>query len=339
MADSPQKICICSMLKNESKIVERMLEGCFEAIESEGSDFKLDSVCITDTGSTDNTIQIAKEWCLKKKINCKVVSENWKNFGVNRTNSLLNCKLFFPKVDYYLLVDGDMVLRVGNPLSLKKKLNEYSYIFEQKNDSHSYYNTRLISSKAVYRCVGSTHEYWGDVYCPGKEKYDGFYFEDVGDGGSKSDKYERDLRLLLTGMRSNITPDYLQGRYMYYLGQSYQGKGEHCKSDYWLQRKVEFGGWDEEVFYSMYQTAENMYNRGGKYVEKSIVLYLKAWNYRKIRAEPLYGAARAARICGLKDVAREFIRMGTMIKKPDDILFVKDDVYNGKLFNEELSKL
>lgn len=345
MADEQinNRICVCSMLKNESKVVERMLNGCFESLNFKCPDqtkpFELSAVCITDTGSTDGTQEIIRKWCSDRKIPFRIVSENWTNFGVNRTQSLVNSKLFFPDVDYYLLVDGDMELKVGDVSKLNQKLTENSYILLQKNSGSCYYNTRLISSKAIYRCVGSTHEYWGDVYHPGKQKFEGFYFDDHNDGGSKSDKYERDLRLLLRGMRENITPDFVRSRYTYYLGQSYQGKNEHDKSDYWLQQKIKTGGWDEEVFYSMYQTAENMYKRGGKHIEKSIVLYLKAWNYRPRRAEPLYGAARAARECGMKEVAKNFIKIGIEIPKPEDILFLNEGVYNGKLFNEELSKL
>jgi len=329
------------MLKNESKVVERMLDGCLDALRQyDKSKFKLVAVCITDTGSTDDTPKIAKKWAAQKNVKCRVVSENWLNFGVNRTNSLFNAMFLFPDVDYYLLVDGDMVLKLGKDIDMEKKLSGNAYIVEQKNHGSSYYNTRLISSKAIYRCLGATHEYWGDIYCPGRDKFDGVYYDDHNDGGSRGDKYDRDLRLLLQGMRNGITPDYLLNRYMYYLGQSYQGKRNHDLSDYWLERKVKIGGWDEEVFYSMYQIAENMYSRGGKEnLEQSIMLYLKAWNNRPKRAEPLYGAARAAREAELKDLCRMFIKMGVEIPKPDDILFLNEGVYNGDLFNREKSQL
>jgi glycosyltransferase involved in cell wall biosynthesis len=325
------------MLKNEGAVVERMLNGCFDSLKD--SSLKIVALCITDTGSTDDTIAKAKKWSETNNISCRIISESWVNFGVNRTNSLLNAKMMFPDVDYYLLVDGDMVLKVKDKSQLDKKLNCNSYIVEQKNHGSSYYNARLLSSNAVHRCVGGTHEYWSDIHCPGRDQFNGVYYEDHNDGGSRADKYDRDLKILLQGMRSGITPDYLMGRYMYYLGQSYQGKNEHDKSDYWLKRKVEVGGWDEEVFYSLYQTAENMYRRGGRFIEKSIMLYLKAWNNRPTRAEPLYGAARAARISGFKELAKQFISIGVQIPRPKDILFINEGVYDGRLFNEEKSKL
>lgn len=331
------KICICPMLKNEGLIVERMLDGCFNSLKD--SSLKITAVCITDTGSTDDTVENAKKWAEQKDIRCKIVNDSWINFGVNRTKSLLNAKTMFPDVDYYLLVDGDMVLKIKDVSEMNKKLTCNSYIVEQRNHGNSYYNCRLLASKAIHRCVGGTHEYWGDVHCPGRDEFNAVYYEDLNDGGSRSQKYDRDLKILLQGMRNGITPDYLMSRYMYYLGQSYQGKKDHDKSDYWLNRKIEAGGWDEEVFYSMYQIAENMYNRGGRYIEKSIMLYLKAWNNRPKRSEPLYGAARAARLSGLKEVARRFIEIGVSIPRPKDILFINEGVYNGRLFNEELSQL
>ena len=69
-------ICLCMIVKNESKIIERCLNAAKEAI---------DYVSICDTGSTDQTIEIIENWCLENNIEGKVHQEEFKNFCHNRT--------------------------------------------------------------------------------------------------------------------------------------------------------------------------------------------------------------------------------------------------------------
>lgn len=63
------------MVKNEGKILQRCLEaGARHA----------DAVIVCDTGSTDNTREIAENF---KERPTKVVQHEWKNFGHNRSLS------------------------------------------------------------------------------------------------------------------------------------------------------------------------------------------------------------------------------------------------------------
>ena len=61
------------MVKNESAILQR----CYESITP-----FVDEILIADTGSTDNTRELARS------LGAKVVEEPWQNFGYNRTESL-----------------------------------------------------------------------------------------------------------------------------------------------------------------------------------------------------------------------------------------------------------
>ena len=53
------KICLNMIVKNESKIITRLLKSVLPLI---------DSYCICDTGSTDNTIEIIQEFFKGKNI-------------------------------------------------------------------------------------------------------------------------------------------------------------------------------------------------------------------------------------------------------------------------------
>lgn len=69
------KILLTLMVKNESRILRRCLEA--------GSRHA-DAVIVCDTGSTDNTVEIAQGFTERP---LKVVQHEWRNFGHNRTLS------------------------------------------------------------------------------------------------------------------------------------------------------------------------------------------------------------------------------------------------------------
>ena len=77
--NSKPTLCLNMIVKNESKIITRLLDSVLSII---------DCYCICDTGSTDNTIQIITDYFKSKNIPGKVVEEPFKNFCHNRNFSL-----------------------------------------------------------------------------------------------------------------------------------------------------------------------------------------------------------------------------------------------------------
>ena len=105
------KLCLNMIVKNESRIITRMFDSLVSII---------DTYCICDTGSTDNTIEIIKNYFDKKGIPGKVVEEPFKNFCHNRNFALKAC---LGMSEYVLLMDADMKLDVKN--FDKQILNNY----------------------------------------------------------------------------------------------------------------------------------------------------------------------------------------------------------------------
>ena len=68
-------ICLNMIVKNESNIIIRLFDSILPII---------DSYCICDTGSTDNTIEIIKNYFDKHNIHGKIIEIPFKNFGYNR---------------------------------------------------------------------------------------------------------------------------------------------------------------------------------------------------------------------------------------------------------------
>ena len=99
------------MVRNEAAIIGRCIETAMRCPA-----VTLDAVCLCDTGSDDNTVEVVRELMATKTIPLGVFTSEWQNFGHNRTLSFTACQelctsLDWPLEDTYALVlDADMKL-------------------------------------------------------------------------------------------------------------------------------------------------------------------------------------------------------------------------------------
>nr|QBK90112.1 MAG: glycosyl transferase family 2 [Pithovirus LCPAC102] len=322
------KICFCAIFKNESKNVYRCLNGVKNVI---------DYISICDTGSTDNTIELIEQWGNDNNIPTQVHVREFVNFGYNRTLSVNLAKDSFKSADYLLLIDADMVLKINKTWSISKDtLDKSSYMFLQKSDSIEYWNIRLIKANLKWECIGVTHEYWE---CSNSNinrgKINSLWIDDREDGGCKDDKYDRDKKLLEDALKNEDLKDGLKGRYMFYLAQTYKCLNNYSKSIYWYQKRIDHGGWSEELYYSQLQIGLNCERM--KSYERAIGEYLLAWNMRPIRAEPLQHISSLYREQSKHLLSYTFAKIGINIQYPsNDTLFIDYKTYK-YLFHKEIS--
>ena len=92
------------------------------------------------------------------------------------------------------------------------------------------------------------------------------------------------------------------------------------------------GGWDEEVFYSLYQFGV-LANRAGRR-DQAVAALLEAWNYRPQRIEPLYELAWMFRERGVHHAAYMVAQRGVDAPIPPDILFVHRWIYEWAMLFE-----
>lgn len=365
-----KKLCLCMIVKNESSIIER----CLNASKS-----IIDFISICDTGSTDNTPAIIKNWCKENNIPGTVHHEPFKNFGYNRTLAASLAQETYPEADYLLLLDADMVLEV-QPNFDKSSLENDLYLTMQYDNQIKYWLIRLLKTSLPWKSVGVTHEYWDIDHSrlgavqpnyPGTQgRIDSLIIYDQTDGGSRSHKFERDKQLLLEGIKDETTPVDLKARYMFYLAQTFSCLNELEEAIKWYKRRVEAGGWAEEIYYSLFQTGScyerlanissfereqlikdaeenkltvnqsainNLAFQEEQFFSLSIAYYQKAWDYRPTRAEPLYHLAKMHRIKSKNNIALMYALKGKEISFPqEDILFVDYHVYD-YLFDYEIS--
>lgn len=325
--DKDVKICLTMIVKNESKIIERLLDSTKNII---------DCISICDTGSTDNTVAIIESYMQINHIPGKVHHHSWKNFGHNRTLAMESAQKlieelgFNPKMTMLLLLDADMVLNV-DPSFNKNELKKDEYLIVQKDPSIAYYNTRLVRASLPWQSVGVTHEYWSSSTPHTRDRLPTLEIDDRGDGGSKDDKFERDIKLLTQGLKDEPENE----RYIFYLAQSYKCLKDYEQAINLYKKRIEKGGWKEEVWYSMlmigeaYQALNNL--------DLAIKWYLDAYAFNPERAESLQKLSELYREEGKYSLAYMFAKQGSAIPYPkDNLLFISDPIYDYK-FDEELS--
>lgn len=271
------KICLNMIVKNESKIIKRLLETVLPLI---------DTYCICDTGSTDNTIDIIQSFFVDVNMAGKIVKEPFQNFEYNRNYALKEC-YGMKNADYILLLDADMTLCIPNTNSIydfKKSMCKDAYYLLQGNSNIQYQNLRIVKNTGKFSYWGVTHEY---IQTPDNTTIYRIpkvlmYINDIGDGGAKADKFIRDIRLLKDGLVQNPDND----RYTFYLANSYKDSHQYENAIETYKKRIELKGWIQEVWYSYY--CIGLCYKVLNEMEKAIFYWLEGYNRLPERIENLY---------------------------------------------------
>jgi tetratricopeptide (TPR) repeat protein len=314
-------LCLNMIVKNESKIITRLFDSVIPII---------DCYCICDTGSTDDTIKIITDYFTSKNIPGKVVTEPFKNFCHNRNFALQSC---IGMSDYVLLLDADMMLEIKN---FDKKLlnNGSSFNILQGSESFYYQNLRIIKNNGEFKYIGVTHEYIDTP--PNNITYNFdkniLFIRDVGDGGCKQDKFERDIRLLWDGIKEEPN----NARYHFYLANSYHDCGKFGQAINSYKKRIELGGWKEEVWYSYYRIGL-CYKNMGK-MKNAIYYWLNGYDYYSERLEGLYEIISHYRIISKHKLSylfyKEALKILDLNLNRNSYLFLHNDIYTSKIYYE-----
>ena len=287
----------------------------------------IDYWVIVDTGSTDDTIAVIETFFRERGIAGELHQRPWVNFGVNRSEALLLCN---GKCDYVWVIDADDLLVGAFDLS---ELTKDSYLLRFGSD-FSYWRPQIFRVASDWKYEGVLHEYPRCAKADVSEgRIEGAYHIESRRLGSRSrapDKYRRDAQTLEAALQTD--PD--NTRYVFYLAQSYRDAGDQIAALAAYTRRAMMGGWDEEVFYSLLQCARCLEALDAAW-EQALAAYLRCWQFRPSRAEPLYWLAKHYREHGEYELGALFARRAAAIALPEqDRLFIAADVYAWRVKDE-----
>ena len=325
-------IAVLMMLKNESKRLHISLNSIKDVA---------DSLVIYDTGSTDNTIEICKNFCDKHKIPFRLKEGVFVNFCESR-NVSLDFADTFDDIDYLLLMDCNDELRGGEYLqnvateNLKKDASAFLVTQEWFSGAiDSYFNVRLIKTRKGWRYIGVVHEYIAIIDKDTKEDKSvepvkitdkiRLYQDRTQDDDKTGKRFHRDKELLLEEYKKNPK----EPRTVFYLAQTFSCLNDNENAYYYYKLRLSLIGFWEEVFQA--------YLRCGDFSEKlnhdwydSFTWYMKAYEHTE-RVEPLIKIAEHYN--GKKNfiLAYTFLDLACKLKYPEHcILFVDKLAYDYK---------
>ena len=287
-SDSKLSLCLNMIVKDESHIIESTLEKLCAKI-------RIDYWVICDTGSSDNTGQIIKDFFKKKNIPGELHNNKWLNFGHNRTLALEQA---YNKTDLLLIFDADDEL-VGN-INLPDQLLFDRYRIRVGSDIDTrYYRPTLINNRKRFRFKGVIHEF---LHCDGpftETTVHGDYYVSSGKCGNRSidpDKYLKDAIILQNAYNEAIeaNDEFLYMRYAYYCANSYRDQVTMTGDKKWYSEAIKWykvvlthpNQWNQES-YNACRYLYVCYDKLGE-KERGFFYLVESFKYDKERVECLY---------------------------------------------------
>lgn len=321
------KLTLCMIVKNE----EHIIKECIQSVSK-----YIDYYVICDTGSTDKTKEIIKEYFDSQNIPGEIHDHEWVNFGENRSKALALTK---GKTNWVIMIDADDYIEGDMPTNFDNQFDGYTTRIMRGNFEWKRVQIFNMVNK-TWRYEEPIHEYPIAELPMNIGHLDGPYAFQVRTAGyrtiscaTQQEKYWKDYLLLKTEVEKDPTSH----RKQFYLAQSAFDSFKFDIAEEEYQKRVDMGGWDEETFFSQMRVglARELQN---KPVETVTDALLKAWEMRPNRAEPLYHLANVYRKHGRLRAAFMVAFQALSIPKPtQDILFVDNDPYHWGILDEIVS--
>lgn len=255
-------IVLTMIVKNEEHVIERALNSCYTMI---------DSYCIVDTGSTDNTKEKIKNFFDSKNISGKIVDFEFTNFEECRNVSITEGKElgdygFWMDADEQLFLDKNFNKQLFKQFLITNKPDQLQ--LKCKYGAIKYHRSQFYKFDTGYYWYGPVHEI---LKCDKQTKTMEFpfgYALITPDGnswvsGDLSKKYQEHAEILLKYQEENNWED---SRWTFYLAQSYKDAGtirlERDVKDelgidlvkkaikYFEKRISQTNGFYQEIYYS-----------------------------------------------------------------------------------------
>lgn len=342
------KIGLSCIVKNESKVILKMLESVYSII---------DYWHIVDTGSTDGTQDIIKNFFHEKNIPGDLTEITWKDFSTSRNEALKGLK---GKVDWGFWIDADEILEFkNNGHDHKKNLVDKLKKFHELNVDGVFISSKY--GQTIYKRLnffnlnnnewywfGPIHEYLKNNKKESKNTfYDEIYisvgkhFGNSWTSQTTKEKYEKYIKILKEYIEENQDLD--NSRWIFYLAQSYKDTG--CPSYYddvidWYNKRINYHheGYTEEKYISQLNISKfKVISK--KYSESDILFsFLQCSNFNNKRIDHFewvieyYHSKKNWELAYLYS-SYAIKNMLNNISQIESFMFLNSKLYNWKMFD------
>jgi len=297
------------IVKDESHIILDTLSKLLKKIN-------IDYYAISDTGSSDNTINLIEFFFKEKDIPGEIHQDTWKDFGTNRSIAL---KYAFNKADYIFIFDADDSIE-GN-FKLPELVLD-SYMLKFGNQTSAYNRLCLVKGNIQWKYRGVLHEVISADVPVTQGSIDGDYFIISGRTSARNknnNKYLEDAKILEEAYNIALeNNDPLYNRYVYYCANSYHDAGDNENALKWYHKTLTCNGWSEEKYNSCLKIYELTENNSRYYY------LVKSYTYNSRRVE------------GILELIKYYVCNSEYILANNYYLLIKD-YYENEYILDDLS--
>jgi len=239
-------ICFATMCKNEEHCIQETLESVYKYI---------DYWVVHDTGSTDSTCQIVKDFFAAKNIPGELFISEFEGFDINKTKLFDRC---YGKTDYIMHLDADDLL-CGNFSFPNEDRGYLKYNMKVRRGGSEYKCSILFDNSVQWKFVGVAHNIIVYLSNPKKLKDTldiserDFYYQsrDTGKRSEDKEKYLKDaIKLKDQFFRTLLDdPHGINNRSVFYCAQSYFDQCMYKEAAQWYMLYTKLKDtWEEEHF-------------------------------------------------------------------------------------------
>jgi glycosyltransferase involved in cell wall biosynthesis len=286
------RLVLTQIMKNEAHVITRMLNSIRPIV---------DIICLVDTGSTDNTIEVVKNWGEQNKIETHVFERPFDNFENSRNYSIQMAREVTQGRgnDFWgFWLDADEMIEILPNFS-KNNINKDLYMFNTYINVMKYTRNECYKLDKPFRFYGPVHEF---IVCDDKNitsgLMDGLNVRVQMDGGSWKGNIPEKYKSHAFVLEKYIDANRQDPRWIFYTAQSYHDSA--CLPDnreeneerlrrsikYYRERISRPDGYPEEIFYSQFRVGTIMRVLEEPF-NKTLNELMKAYAMDPLRAEPI----------------------------------------------------
>ena len=260
------KLILTQIMKDESHVAERMLDSIKNIV---------DGICIIDTGSTDNSIELVKSWGEKNGVETYVFERPFDDFEKSRNFSIQKAKdIFLSKNDnhtyygFWIDFDEQMVLHENFN---KSKIDKDLYMFNTFIGQMKYTRNELYRLDKPFRFYGPVHEF---IVCDDQNissgLMEGLHINVSMDGNSWQSNIPSKYLSHSHKLEAYIAENRQDPRWIFYTAQSYHDSASMPDNQeenkerlrrslkYYKERTERTDGYAEEIYYAHYRMGSIM---------------------------------------------------------------------------------